>query len=109
MGDRALLLLDAHEAFDSVEWWWKFGFRAKFPPLVRLLYSSPQAVIRVAEQLSPTFSLGRGTLQGCSLSPLLFAIAIEPLVVVNRSNPAIVTFNMGKYKIRSCYMPMMIL
>lgn len=85
MGDRPLLSLDAHKAFDSIEWQFlwatmhKFGFGPIFISWVQLLYSSPMAVIREAGHVSAPFPLHRVTRQGCPLSPLLFAIAIEPM------------------------------
>lgn len=47
VGDRALLSLDAHTAFDSIEWQYlwavlgKFDFGKMFLSWVQLLYSSP--------------------------------------------------------------------
>lgn len=86
-GNRALLSLDANKAFDSVGWRYlwavlsKFGFGDRFIAWVKLLYASPQATIRMLGRMSHAFALGRGMRQGCPLSPLLFAIAIELALV----------------------------
>lgn len=83
--ETALMALDASMAFDSIEWSYlfmvleKFGFGPRFCSWVRLLYEQPLAKVRVNGIVSRTFSLRRGTRQGCPLSPLLFALALEPL------------------------------
>lgn len=79
VGARLLLSLDANKAYDSMEWRYlwavleKFGFG--FISWVRLMYSHPQAFIREGSRSSTAFDLGRGTRQGCPVSPLLFALA----------------------------------
>lgn len=44
-----------------------------------MLYTQPTAPLRVNNQITDTFPKYHGTRHGCPLSPLLFAIAIEPL------------------------------
>lgn len=93
---EALISLDALKAFDRVGWPYlfytmqKFGLGQNFIAWVQLLYSAPKASVRTNNNFSEYFSLHRSTRQGCPLSPLLFAIAIEPLAILLRSNKEIV-------------------
>lgn len=98
---RALLSLDANKVFDSIEWGYlwamleKFGFGATFISWVRLLYHQPQASIIEGRTVSDSLDLGRGTRQCCPLSPLLFALTIEPFAECIRAHYCIVGFRYG--------------
>lgn len=97
-GKRALLSLDATKAFDCLEWHyiWKVLAELQFGPSfvhwLSLLYDKPRAKIRVNGECSEWFQLRRGTRQGCPLSPLLFALAMEPLAAAIRASQGVQGF-----------------
>lgn len=67
----------------------KFGFGQKLISWVKLLYSSPVVSVRTNDIYSDCFPLHSSTHQDCPLSPLLIAVAIEPLAIVLCSEPRI--------------------
>uniref|UniRef100_A0A3B3WIQ9 Reverse transcriptase domain-containing protein n=1 Tax=Poecilia mexicana TaxID=48701 RepID=A0A3B3WIQ9_9TELE len=93
---QAIILgLDAQKAFDTVDWSFlfivlsKFNFSSKFIKIIQELYNKPTGKIRINGGLSEEIKIERGCRQGCSISPLLFAIFIEPLAQWIRQNTKI--------------------
>lgn len=99
---ECLISVDAEKAFDRVNWDYlfytleKFGFGPVFCSWIKLLYKCPLASVLTNNQYSEYFRLYRGTRQGCPLSPLLFALAIEPLAVMIRGSREIQGIQRGK-------------
>lgn len=65
------------------------GFGVHFCRWVALLYGSLQVVIRLEFCFPLFFPIGRGMGQGYPLSPFLFAVMMEPLVIALRSSPEV--------------------
>uniref|UniRef100_A0A8C5PB98 Reverse transcriptase domain-containing protein n=1 Tax=Leptobrachium leishanense TaxID=445787 RepID=A0A8C5PB98_9ANUR len=87
-----LLSTDAEKAFDGVSWPFLFStlramnLPAEFIRWIVALYRRPNARVRVNGVLSDSFQIQNGTRQGCPLSPLLFALSLEPLLESVRQN-----------------------
>ena len=84
--DVGLISLDQEKAFDRVEhsYLWDvlkaFGFSEGFVQKIRVLYSEVESILKINGGLCAPFKVGRGVRQGCSLSGMLYSIAIEPLL-----------------------------
>lgn len=96
-----LLSTDAEKAFDRVDWTYmravlfRLGLGPNMLAWISSLYSSPTARVKVNGLLSDTFLIGNGTRQGCPLSPLIFALTLEPLLNKIRLNKDIKGFTVG--------------
>ena len=75
--------IDFEKAFDSVwqEGVWKalrfFGFSSKIIKLLQSLYLKSESAVRVNGDLTDWFSTTVGVRQGCVISPLLFNLLLE--------------------------------
>uniref|UniRef100_A0A8C5MVA5 Reverse transcriptase domain-containing protein n=1 Tax=Leptobrachium leishanense TaxID=445787 RepID=A0A8C5MVA5_9ANUR len=90
-----LLSTDAEKAFERVRWAFLFqtlrcmGFGPNLMAWIGALYSCPSARINLNGILSPSFPIQNGTRQGCPLSPMLFALSLEPLLQAVRTDTSI--------------------
>lgn len=95
------LAFNAEKAFDRVEWGYlfksleKYGFGPHLIRCIRSLYSGARASVLTNGVALCNFELHTGTRQGCSLSPLLFVLALEPLAIAIRQNADIMGVTIG--------------
>ena len=82
--------LDFAKAFDKVSWSYRdevmdrMGFPPGFIDMVRGLYAEARVRFNVNGEASDPVSPTRGVRQGCPLSPVLFALLVEPLGLLLR-------------------------
>ena len=105
-----IVSLDQEKAFDRVS----HSFLHKvmeasnlsgyFREWIRILYDNPCSQVIVNQEMSEAFTLTRSVRQGCSLSPLLYALILEPLLESIRQDPEIKGIEIpggGKQKIKT--------
>ena len=91
----AIISLDQTKAFDRVshEYLFKvlhsFGFGNNFISLVKLLYTNIFSCVLVNGFVSEEFPVQCSVRQGCSLSPLLYVLCMEPFAHRIRRDPMI--------------------
>lgn len=94
------LNLDQEKAFDRVSHDFlfktlrKFGFKENFIRWIKILYTDVSASVLVNNFISERFPILRGVHQGCSLSPLLYVIILEPFANKIRRDPLIKGLNL---------------
>lgn len=67
----------------------KFGITGWLQTAIMSLYSAPSARVLTSGVLSEPFDITNGTRQDCPLSPIIFALLIEPLATRIRAEPLI--------------------
>jgi len=86
------LCFDQAKAFDRVDHGYllyilnKLGFGPNIIRLIKLLYTDIYSSVLVNGFLSDLFTVTRSMRQGCGLSPLLYALCIEPLIQLIKSS-----------------------
>jgi exonuclease III len=86
------LCFDQAKAFDSVDHGYllfilkTLGFGPSFIKWVQILYTNIYSAVIVNGFIGDLFEVTRSMRQGCGLSPLLYALCIEPLAHQIRSN-----------------------
>ena len=97
-----MIFIDFQKAFDSLEWDFllsclkAFNFGPDFICWVRTFYKNIESCIINNGNTSDYFTLERGVRQGDPLSPYLFILPIETLVIAVRQNTAIKGISIGQ-------------
>lgn len=89
--DIGFVSLDQEKAFDRVDHGLPvkcleaFSFGPSIIAYIKLLYNDIYSMLKINGTLTRPFSVSRGIRQGCGLSGILYAIAIEPLLIALRN------------------------
>ena len=100
--DLILLALDYSKAFDSVDFLFihntfqLFNFGENFKKWIKIIYNGGKSCISNNGHISESFEIKRSTRQGDPISPLVFILCLEILVITLRSNE-----NIGGIKVEN--------
>lgn len=72
------------------------NFGSGFLSILKAIYEQSTEKLKINHTFLDTFTIYRGTRQGCPLTPLLFAMAIEPLANQIRRTPEIQGIKIGE-------------
>ena len=90
-----LLSTDQEKAFDRVDHSYllyilkQYGFDDNFIRWISILYNDISSAVIVNGHISDFFPIERSVRQGCSLSPLLYIMCLEPVLQAIRNDPVI--------------------
>lgn len=96
-----LLEIDAEKAFDRVGWSFlketlvQWGLGPVLLDKIMALYQNPTAKIRANGGISEEIPITNGTRQGCPLSPILYILVMEHLLIAVRENKDIQGIKVG--------------
>ena len=88
----AVLFVDLHEAFDSLDWYFifamskRYGFGNFLIKWIRVLYKNQKRWVVNNNFLRPFFDVMKNVRQGDPLSPTIFILCIECLAIMLRQS-----------------------
>ena len=89
--NHMIISIDEEKAFDKIQYPFmiktlqKAGIEGTYLNIIKTIYDKPTTNIILNGEKLKAFPLKSGTRQGCSLSPLLFNIALEVLATSIRA------------------------
>lgn len=85
--EARVFFVDAEKAFDNLNWTFLFELLDelktgdKFGMAIKGIYNSQKTRLIINNELSEWIQVNKGTRQGCPLSPLLFILVLETLLI----------------------------
>ena len=101
-----IISTDAEKAFEKIQHPFiiktlqKAGIEGTYLNIIKVIYDKPTANVVLNGKKLKAFPLKSGTIQGCSLSPLLFNIVLEVLATAVREEKEIKRLQIGKEEVK---------